>query len=146
MSKLNNKKNIPVHQINTYLFLTLICFTQAFQFSHLHHFHENDALAFEVSYHPLDFVLEHSSAHEHGEKGPSHPSDTQHNYENQIDWNVTRSQSSHNGTFYEQNPLFSIEYLPPAGFEKAISFHQEPASTKEQYASLSIIRGPPLFG
>lgn len=146
MPQLKNKTNTPVHQMSAFFFLALMCCNQVFHFSHLHHFHEDDTLAFEVSYHPLGLVVEHPSAHQHGEERSSHPDNNQHNYENQVDCNITRSQSTQNGTSDEQILLPSIVYLPPGGFEKAISFHQEPTSTKEQYASLSIIRGPPLFG
>ena len=146
MPQLKIKNSIPVHQMSAFLFLALMCCNQVFQFSHLHHFHEADTLAFEVSYHPLDLVVEHPSAHQHGEERSSHPDDKQHNYENQANCNVTRTQSAHTAVCKEQSPFFFFVYLPPEGIEKSLSFRQEPSSTQEEYSSFSIIRGPPLFG
>jgi hypothetical protein len=146
MPQLKNKNSITLQHISIFLFLALMCCNQLFQFSHLHHFHEDDTLAFDVSYHPLDLVVEHSSAHQHGEERSSHPDDNRHNYENQADCNITRSQSAHTVACSEPSIFFSIVYLPPEGFEESISYHQEPSSTQEEYSSFSIIRGPPLFG
>ena len=146
MPHLKNKNGSTLQYISAFLFLALMCSNQVFQFSHLHHFHEDDTLAFEVSYHPLGLTVEHSSAHQHGEERSSHPDDDRHNYENQADYNITRSQSAQTVVYNELSFLFSIVSLPPEGFKRAISFHQESSSTQEEYSSFSIIRGPPLFG
>jgi hypothetical protein len=146
MSILKNRNIICLHRISSFLFLALICFNQVYQFSHLHHFHKDDSLAFEVSYHPLDIEVEHSSAHHHNEEKSSHPNDSQHKYEKQVDWNITRSQSANNFAFDVQDLFFHTAYLPPVGFEESTSFYQEPSYQKEHYTSSSIIRGPPLFG
>jgi hypothetical protein len=52
MPQLKNKHSSTFRYISTFFFLILMCGSQAFQFSHLHHFHEGDTLAFEASYHP----------------------------------------------------------------------------------------------
>lgn len=146
MPQLRNKNRSTLQIISAFFFLVLMSCNQLFQFSHLHHFHEDDTLAFEVRYHPLGLVVEHSSTHQHGEERSSHPDDKQHNYENQVNCNVTRTQSTHTAVCKEQIPFFFFVYLPPAGLEKSLSFHQEPSYTQEEYSSFSIIRGPPLFG
>ncbi len=146
MPQLKNNNSSTLQYLSAFLFLALMCCNQIFQFSHLHHFHEDDGVAFEVSYHPLGLVVEHSSAHQHGEESSPHPDDDRHNYENQADCNITRSQSTHTIVYNELSLFFSIVYLPPESFEKAISFHQEPSTTQEEYSSFSVIRGPPQFG
>jgi hypothetical protein len=146
MSILKNKKIICLHRISSFLFMALICCNQVYQFSHLHHLHHDDSLVFEVSYHPMDIAVEHSSAHHHNEEKSSHPNDSQHKYENQVDWNILRSQSANNFAFDVQALLFSAFFLPPVGFDKSTPFYQEPSHLKEHYASFPIIRGPPLFG
>ena len=49
MPQLKNKISSTLQYISAFLFLALMCSNQAFQFSHLHHFHEDDTLAFEGS-------------------------------------------------------------------------------------------------
>jgi ABC-type nickel/cobalt efflux system permease component RcnA len=92
-----NKNNLC--QISSFLLLVLICCNQVYQFSHLHHFHEDDSLVVEVSYHPVDVDVLHSSAHVHGEEKSSHSSEHQHRYENNVDWSITRSQVTNDSTF-----------------------------------------------
>ena len=146
MSLLKTKNITNIQKISTFLFLALLFCNQVYQFSHLHHFHKDDSLAFEVSYHPFDIEIEHSSTHHHNEERSSHKNDSQHEYENKEVWKIRRSQSTNNLLFDVQAHFFSNSILPPVGFEESVSFYKEPPFTKEYYSSLAIIRGPPLFG
>jgi hypothetical protein len=146
MPTLKNKINIVLHQIFSIFFLAVICCAQIYNFTHLHHFHENNSLAFEVSYHPSNLAIVHSSAHYHNESQSSHSDDHQSQYANKTYSNTTRSQSTNNLTTDEQVLFSPIVYLPPVGFEKYISLYQQSPFIKEHYASFVTIRGPPLFG
>lgn len=147
MSILKIKNINKVQKVSTFLFLALLFCSQIYQFSHLHHFHNDGSLAFEVSYHPLAIGVEHSSAHHHNEEKSSHKNDSQHKYENKEDWNLRRIQSANNLTFEVQPLSISSSYSPPpAGIEKVNSFFQNPSLPKDYYLSCSAIRGPPLFG
>lgn len=147
MSILKIKNITNIQKVIAFLFLALlfVC-SQVYQFSHLHHFHNDGSLAFEVSYHPLDVAVEHSSAHHHNKEKSSHKNDSQHENENIEDWNLRRAQSTKNLTFDVQSFFFSNYSLPPVGIKKTNSFFQNPSLTKEHYISCSAIRGPPLFG
>jgi hypothetical protein len=147
MSTLKNKNITNLQRVSTFVFLALIFFSSSVnQFVHVHHFHQDDSLELEISYHPIDIALEHASVHNHSEENSSPTNDNQHKYKNQVDWNNSRLQSTTNITFDDQELFFSIVYLPPVGIERSISFYKEPPFTKEHYSSLSTIRGPPLFG
>ena len=147
MTTFKNKNINNLCRISSFLLLVLICGNQVYQFSHLHHFHEDDSLVVEVSYHPVDVDVLHSSDHVHGEEKSSHSSGHQHKYENKVDWNITRSQATNDSTFDILDLAFSAFYLPSVVcHEKYTSFYRQPSFTKEHSVSSSVIRGPPLFG
>jgi hypothetical protein len=126
-----------------FIFLVLVCCGQVYQSDHLHHSHNNDSVVFEVSTHPLDIAVEHSSAHQHQEEKSSQQDGNEHNYKTKVDWNVARSKSVIKGPF-EAQALFTPAYTPPfVDFGEAPSWHQAPSCKTEQYVSFLIIRGPP---
>lgn len=146
MSRLKAIKIFNIQKVSTFVFLALLFCSQVNQFSHLHHFHNGGSLAIEVSYHPLDVEVEHSSAHSHNEENSPYKNDSQHEYENKKDWNLRRVQSSSNLSFDVQAFSFSSNsVLPPAGTGKLNSFSKSRYPAIEQYISCSAIRGPPLF-
>ena len=146
MSVLKIKKIANLQKISIYLFLALLFCSQVYQFSHLHHFHKDGSVAFEVSYHPFDIAIEHSSTHDHNEERSSHKHDSQHEYENKEVWRTRRPQSANNLSLDVPALFFSVSSLPPVGLWKTNSFYQNPSLTKEHFISCSAIRGPPLFG
>jgi hypothetical protein len=130
-------------RIVSFLFLALVCCGQVYQSTHLHHSHDNDLVVFEVSTHPLDLAVEHSSAHHHHEEKPSPQGENKHDFKKKADWNVARSKSVIKVPF-EAQALFTPAYIPPfVDFGESTSWHQPPSGKTEQYVSFLIIRGPP---
>ena len=62
MSILKNKNISNLQRVSTFLLLALIFSNPLYQFIHVHHVHQDDSLELEISYHPIDIALEHSSA------------------------------------------------------------------------------------
>ncbi len=129
-------------RIACFLFLALICCGQAYQSVHLHHFHQNDSVAFEVSSHPIALEVTHTSTHHH-EENSSHEDDNEHKYTTKIGWNVARSKSLTNVTFDAPGLPLSTYSLPPVDFEKVRPFLQVLSCKKDRHISFPIIRGPP---
>ena len=89
----NGLKNIITSRWLRHLFfLALVYFTQVNPFYHVHHFHEDGLLEFEISSHPVEFDVEHSTDHHHHGDRP-HTNDHQHTYDNNVDWNIVRQQT-----------------------------------------------------
>ena len=125
------------------LFLALVCCGQVYQSAHLHHFHANDSIVFEVSSHPLDVAAAHSSAHQHQEEKSSQQNDNEHNLKKNADWNVTRSKSVIKLPFDAQ-AFITLAYTPPyVAFSEAPLWYQPPSCKIGQHVSFLTIRGPP---
>ncbi|MEN8173557.1 MAG: hypothetical protein ABFS03_11850 [Chloroflexota bacterium] len=146
MSILKNINIMNAQRVSAFLLLALLFSNPVCQFLHVHHSHQDESFEIEISYHPIEAALEHASAHSHSDENSSSTNDNQHDYKNQVDWNNRRLQTAPLITLAAQEFSYSLSHLPPAGFKESISFYQEPALTKEQHYSVSIIRGPPLLG
>ena len=129
-----------------YFFLLVsLCFTTICQFAHLHHLHEGDILAFEISCHPLSIAIEHPSIHQHHDEESSHPQNNHQQYESQPDWDLVRLQSSCHLVTNSQDLLsFSLLFFPQIGYSKLLSFFDKPFHFKNFYSPHVTIRGPPL--
>ena len=127
-------------------FLVLFYGSQSFQFLHFHHHHTNDSLHIEVSYHPLDLKVEHSSAHHHPEGKTSNSKESQHKYESQIDWTIIRSQSVNQLlSSDEQDPILSKADRPELGFSHSGSCCGEFFFWIKYFRFFTPVRGPPQF-
>lgn len=130
-------------RIASFLFLALVCCGQIYQSAHLHHFHQNNSVAFQVSAPPLNLAVDHSSAHQHPEEQSSPQDEHEHKYKKKADWNVARSTSITRTSFDAQalcSPAYSV---PPIDFVKSTPWLQLPSCKKAQYVPFLIIRGPP---
>lgn len=132
-------------RISCVLFLVLVGSTHAYQSTHLHHYHQDDSVAFEVSSHSLALATEHSSTKHHHHEDSSHEDDNEHQYKKKVDWNVARSKTLTHLTL--DTPLLPLDFykLPSINFEKYSTFLQVAAPEKETYPFFGIIRGPPQF-
>ncbi len=126
-----------------FLFLALVCSGQVYQSTHLHHFHDNDSVVFELSTHPLDLAVAHSSAHQHHEEESSPQGENEHDFKKKADWNVARSKSVVKLPFDAQTLCCPAYSTPSVDFVKSTPWLQPLACKTEQYASFLIIRGPP---
>lgn len=126
-----------------FLFLALVCCGQGYQSAHLHHSHNNDSVAFEVSSLPLDLAAEQFTEHQHHEEKSTDEDEHEHKYTKKSDWNVARSISIAKVTFDSQ-ALFSSAYtFPRVDFNESTLCPQPPFCKKEPYISFFTIRGPP---
>lgn len=132
-------------RITCFIFLVLVCCVQGYQSAHLHHSHNSDSVAFEVSSPSLDFAVEQSTAHQHHEGKSADEDEHEHKYKKKADWNVARSISIAKVTFDTQG-LFSFACtFSLVDFDESTPWIQIPSCKKEPYASFFIIRGPPLL-
>ena len=136
----------PFHnllRIFCYLLLALICCGQVYHSVHLHHFHPNDSVAFEINVHPSDLEVAHTSTHHHHGENSSHEGDTEHKYTKKTDWNVRRSNPLTKINFdVPCLPLFAYT-LPPVDFDRLKAFSLALPCKQEPHASSLTIRGPP---
>ena len=132
-------------RITCVLFLTLLCSGQVYQAAHLHHFHENDLVAFKVSAHPIASVVVNENTHHHHEEDSSHEDDGEHNLKTTIDWNISRSKTATHLTFDFGDVLAPVpEYsLGTVVFDKTYPSPQTLSCLRESYTAYLIIRGPP---
>jgi hypothetical protein len=123
----------------------IVYFSQVYPFHHLHHFHDEGVSEFEISSHPIEVDVEHSSDHHHDGDIP-HTNDHQHTYDKHIDWHIIRIQNSRTLTSDDQY-LFSSSSLTQLNNRKLICFDQKelPYIDGSNVYS-SIIRGPPPLG
>lgn len=145
MPTLKDKKNIYLYRVSIFFILVLVCCNQVYRFAHSHHFHKNDSLVFEISYHPIRIAIDHSSSHQHDENS-SHPTDNQHKYKNELNWHLPRCQYTSNFEFAAQALFSSPIHLPPPVLEKFLPFYHASFYLKDHHHAFSIIRGPPLLG
>ena len=127
------------------LFLALICSGQVYQAAHLHHYHVNDSVAFEISTHPFAPVSAQKKNHHHHEDDSSHEEDSEHNLSKRIDWNVSRSKTATHLTFDfgDGLALISDYSLGTVVLDYAYPVSRSLSCQIENYTAYLIIRGPP---
>lgn len=131
--------------VASFLLLTLVCSGQVYQATHLHHSHVNDAVAFEISAHPLAASSAHEETHHHHDDNTSHEDDRDHNFRKKIDWRATRSENTPHISFNFGNALaLASEYsLATVIFDKIHPVSRKLIRNSERYISSQAIRGPP---
>ena len=132
-------------RIASFLFLALVCSGQVYQAAHVHHYHINDAVAFEVSAHPFDTASPYEETHHHHDDNSSHEDDRDHNFRKKIDWRASRSKNTPHVSFDFGNGLALVsEYsLGTVGFDKIRPVKRKLIRNSECYISYLVIRGPP---
>ena len=126
-----------------FLITVLVYFSQVNPFNHIHHFHEDGLLEFEISSHPVEIDIEHESDHHH-DSDSSHKNDHQHTYDNQIDWHIVRTQSQKSLSFENQCILSSISINNTDDNSTTNCNFLKPPLIDSYEISTLIIRGPPL--
>jgi len=122
-------------------FLVFVCCGHVYLSAHLHHFHANGSVAFEVSFNSSAVEVAHT-AHQHDEHSP-HEDEDEHKYKKKNDWRVSRSKSTPISTFEAPEILLSAYHPPRADTDKIKPSLQALCFTKERFFSFPIIRGPP---
>lgn len=141
----NGYENIMTSRnMRFFLFIVLVYFSQVSPFYYIHHIHENGLLEFEISFHPADVDVERSSEDQH-DQGLPHTNDHQHTYDNQIDWNIVRTQSQRTLSFENPYIFSSISAMIVDDNNRSYFDYEEPPNIQIFETSLLIIRGPPLF-
>ncbi len=131
--------------MRTFLFLILVYFSQVNPFYHVHHFHDDGLMEFEISSHPVDVNVEHPSDHTHDEQDKPHSNDHQHTYDNQIDWHIVRTQLQKTNS--DDNRYIFCANLIILTDNTGTSYYDilKPPLIDSYKTSSLIIRGPPLF-
>lgn len=138
MTLQKTKDKISFHKLFLAYLLSVFCFAQFHQFSHIHHSHNVDSHIHSSS------EIEHSALHHHNESHSSHSHE--HQFENKTDWDNKRLKSSKklfsDGQFLLEN-LYSFSLIAP---KKESYFSNQTYLSKGKYTSFLIIRGPPHIG
>lgn len=143
--KNENKNIITSRWLRSFCFLVVVYFSQVYPFYHLHHIHKDSFLDFEISSHPLEVEVDHSSDHHH-EEDASHTKDHQHAFDKYINWNIIRTQKPKTLTFYDQHILPYIPFI--LNNDNNISCYELSALlyNDDNFVTLKTIRGPPSLG
>lgn len=132
-------------RIACFIFLALVCSSQVYQSTHLHHFHADDSIAFEVSAHLVAIDTDHTPTHHHHDDSSSHEDDDEHNNKKTAWWKAPRIKSFVNVDFdHTSHPVF-VDNLPSIIFEKTRPSLPTFPKPNEGYISYGVIRGPPLL-
>lgn len=133
--------------IASFLFLALICSGQVYQATHLHHYHVDDVVAFEVSAHSFAATSAHDETHHHHDDSPAHEDDREHNFKKKIDWRITRSKTvPHEAYDFEDFVPSEFDFFPQVvSSNKTLFSFVSLLSKRNIYSAFLIIRGPPLL-
>lgn len=125
------------------LILTVVCCGHVYQSVHLHHFHNGDFIAFEVSSHPLFVAVDHNSTHHHHDDASSHESDEEHSFEKSSVWRQIARPKWTISTDFDFIGFTVNEYVSFADLDEP-RFHTKSFSVPKEYdSSFGAIRGPP---
>ena len=132
-------------RIACFIFLAIVCSGQVYQSTHLHHFHTDDSIAFEVSAHLLAIDADHTSTHHHHDDSSSHEDDGEHNNTKTAWRKAPRVKSFVNIDFDDTSHPVAVGNLPTIDFERTRPSLPTLLKPNEVYISYGSIRGPPLF-
>lgn len=142
----NGYRNIITSRwLRAFSFLAIVYFSQAYQFYHLHHFHDESGLEVAISSHPTEVDLGHSSDHNHDDNTP-HTNNHQHTYAKRIDWHITRTQYQRALAFDDCIAFSPILFDVTNGNSTSYIDCDESLSIVGNYTLPVIIRGPPVLG
>ena len=135
-----NFKIISSQMLRSFLILTLVYFSQINPLLQLNHTHLDVLTELEENTHSGSHATDH---HHHDDS--SHDNDHQHNFDNQIDWQIVRTQTLNNIRIENEYFLSSVLSVLVQDRELShIDFLQPPIIDRYNTSSL-IVRGPPLF-
>lgn len=141
----NEYKNIITSRLLlSCLSLAILYFSQVTPFYHIHHFHQNDLLEFEISTHPVEVDLAHFSEHHHDQDRP-HANDHQHTFDNQIDWHIVRTQLQKILSFHDQYIFPSLSNSIAVDENTSSIGYKKPPDLQTFQKFALIIRGPPFL-
>jgi hypothetical protein len=132
-------------RIACFIFLALVCSSQVYQSTHLHHFHADDSIAFEVSAHLVAIDTDHTSTHHHHDDSSSHEDDVEHNNKKTAWWKAPRLKSFVSIDFEDTSYPVVVSNLHSIVFEKTRPSLPSLPKPDEGYISYGAIRGPPLL-
>lgn len=142
----NEYKNIITSPgLRSILFLAILYFSQVYPFYHLHHFHDEGFLEFELSSPPIKVDIEHSSDHHHNSDTPQTDGHN-HTFDKHIDWHITRTQNPRTKTSADQYLFVSLSLSFSINQKFSSVDNEEFIYIYNYHISPSFIRGPPLFG
>jgi len=142
----NEFKNIITSRLlRSFLFLAIVYFSQVYPFYHFHHFHDEGYSEFELSSHPIEVDVEHSSDHHHDGATP-HNNDHQHTYDKHIDWHIIRTRNPRTLTFDDQYLFSSTSSIFTNDNNISYIVYKRFICIVGNCVPSSIIRGPPLLG
>ena len=92
--------------------LALVFSIQLHPFYHFHHFHEDGSVGFELSAHPPEVEIAHTTDHHHDHHDGDDPHDDGHQdkYNKHLEWRIDRPQTLRTLVLDDQQ-LFSSAYL-----------------------------------
>ena len=131
-------------RIACFIFLAFVCSGQIYQSTHLHHFHADDSIAFEVSAHLLAIDTDHSSTHHHHKDSSSHEDDGEHNNKKTAWRKAPRVKTFVNVDFNDTSHPVAVGNLPNIDFERTRTSLPTLPKPHEGYIFYGVIRGPPL--
>lgn len=138
---ISNSNHLKPHYKFSILFLLLQSIAIVYPFYHLHHIHSVENVV------PNDGALsnaDHISDH-HGEDESTHTNGHRHKFDNHVDWQFFRPQSTNSSLSYDEFMVQDVQNL--FNSQKVVSrinlFKRHKSS--ELHTFISTIRGPPSF-
>jgi hypothetical protein len=131
--------------LRSFLVLVFVVFGQVYPYHHLHHSHDDSYFEFEISSHPIEVDVEHSSDHHHDGDAP-HPENHQHAYDKHIDWHVVRTQNQTTSAFDDQFPRSPLAYILADDNDISWTDSRDPLPVDGNYFPSTTVRGPPNLG
>jgi hypothetical protein len=137
-----NSNHIKPRSNWSILFLLLMGVALVYPFYHLHHIHAPEKAAPIIGFHYVGADTDHAYDH-HSEDENTHSNDHRHKFDNHVDWQIFRHQSTNSSLnddeFIEQDGL---NLCNPEQLVSRINLfeRQQPS---ELHTFVSTIRGPP---